>query len=241
MRSEVIQDGTLVVAHELKQPLATIRQLAYSLEWAEDAAERQEISAQILRTATDALMQVNALTRAGALNRREQEVVLEPVAVRGICEEVSDDLKTAFEAREKTLQIAYQNRSRLVLANRDLLKTVLMNFCVNAAKYSGEETGSVLTVSDLRRARRVRLSVRDFGPALPPKLWRELSRGGLTRPAEIAMRPGGAEIASSGLGLYISSQFTRLMHGRIGAVRHRDGTSFYLELPALTQQELFLQ
>ena len=76
--------------------------------------------------------------------------------------------------------------------------------------------------------------MRDFGPALPTSVWRELKSGGLTRPTRIAMRPG-----SSGLGLYIASEFARYMHAELGAIRHRDGTSFFVDLPVSHQASLF--
>ena len=45
------------------------------------------------------------------------------------------------------------------------------------------------------------------------------------------MRPG-----STGLGLYISSQFARHMRAQLGAIRHRDGTSFFIELLSLNKR-----
>lgn len=80
----------------------------------------------------------------------------------------------------------------------------------------------------------VRVTVRDFGPALPIDVWREMKRGWIKKPTSIAMRPG-----SSGLGLYIASKFSRYMNAKVGAVRHRDGTSFYVELPISKQASLF--
>ena len=77
--------------------------------------------------------------------------------------------------------------------------------------------------------------MRDFGPALPANVWRELKNGGIVRPTNISLRPG-----SSGLGLYISSEFARFMHAKLGAVRHTDGTSFFIDLPISHQTELAL-
>ena len=41
-----------------------------------------------------------------------------------------------------------------------------------------------------------------------------------------------------GLGLYIASQFAEAMHGKIGAIRHKDGATFYVELQASSQMTL---
>ena len=89
-----------------------------------------------------------------------------------------------------------------------------------------------MTVREVRD--RVRVDIRDYGPALPMDVWREMRKGFVEKPTSIAMRPG-----SSGLGLFIASRFSRYMNAKVGAVRHRDGTSFYVELLKSKQASLF--
>jgi K+-sensing histidine kinase KdpD len=98
--------------------------------------------------------------------------------------------------------------------------------------YGGEELPSEVFVRDVRGGG-VRVGVRDFGPAIPTKTWREIKDGFVKKPMEIAMRPG-----SSGLGLYIAAKFIDHMNGRFGLVRHRDGTSFYVDLLQSRQMSL---
>ena len=81
---------------------------------------------------------------------------------------------------------------------------------------------------------KVKVMIRDFGPALPMDVWRSLKKGWVEKPTSIAMRPG-----SSGLGLYIASKFSQYMNANVGAVRHRDGTSFFVELSPSKQATLF--
>ena len=52
----------------------------------------------------------------------------------------------------------------------------------------------------------------------------------MKQPVDIAMRPG-----SSGLGLYIAAKFAKYMQSDFGLIRHRDGTSFYIDLPVSGQ------
>ena len=99
--------------------------------------------------------------------------------------------------------------------------------------YSGKEVRSELIVKDFRD--KVRVVIRDYGPALPIDVWKEMKQGFINKPTSIAMRPG-----SSGLGLYIASKFSRYMNAEVGAVRHRDGTSFYVNLPISRQGRLFV-
>lgn len=221
-------DGVLVAAHELKAPLALLRQLAFALP--DQDATGEQIRAEMISVSERALKQVGDLAK---LRRLEDGLfVMEPVAIREVCDAASHELDPLFSQQRRSLTISYRNRSRLVTANRDLLHSVIYNFLLNAIHYSDADTHAELIVKNRRE--KVQVCVRDYGPALPLDVWRELRRGWLARPTSISMRPG-----SSGLGLYIASQFSRYMHAVVGAIRHRDGTSFYVELPISTQGSLF--
>lgn len=220
-------DGILVAAHELKAPLAVLRQLALSFDGMDDKNER--IRHEMVNVSERAIKQVNDLAKVKRLDDRLFE--MEPVAVRAVCDDVTRELAHLFGVSRRNLKIKYSNRSRLVVANRELLHSVIYNFLLNAMHYSDAETISTLTVKDKNNF--VRIDIRDFGPALPNNIWREMRDGFVKQPTSIAMRPG-----SSGLGLYIASKFSYYMNAKVGAVRHRDGTSFYVELPVSRQAVL---
>lgn len=229
MNSEEV-NGILVAAHDLKAPLALVRQLALSLDFADSPAARTRIQSQLVEVSERALRQVNDLAKIARLEDGLFE--MGPISVRNICDEVTRELHPLFRYEGRTLSTVYNNRSRLAVANRDLLHSIIYNFCTNAVRYSDRDTMSLLTVSDYHD--RIRVGVRDFGPALPAKIWRALRQGSLAAPVSIAMRPG-----SSGLGLYIASEFARHMNAQLGATRHRDGTSFFVDLPISQQASLF--
>lgn len=225
MESEV----NAILAHELKSPLALMRQLALSMDL-ESPTKLERTQSQMISVSERALRQVQDLTKIARLEDGLFE--LEPVAPRALCEDVVRELRYLFRFNHRELEVVYRNKSKLAVANRELLYSVIYNFCLNAMHYSGAKTKSLLTIHD--HADKIRIAVRDFGPALPIDVWRELKRGWLEKPTSIAMRPG-----SSGLGLYIATKFSRYMHADVGAVRHRDGTSFYVELPVSRQASLF--
>ena len=253
MESEV--NGILVAAHELKAPLNLLRQLAFSLDG--DPKNDQAVQSEMIEVSERAIKQVNDLTKIAHLDEGLFEV--EPVAIRSVCDDVTKELAHLFRFNHRSLALEYANRSRLVSANRDLLFSIIYNFCLNAMHYSEQESLATLSLHDrsirrshqdlvknvenattAKRARSpeiaslVRLEVRDYGPALPIDVWRSLKKGWLTKPTSIAMRPG-----SSGLGLYIASKFSQYMNMNVGAVRHRDGTTFFVDLPVSKQVSLF--
>ena len=221
-------DGILVAAHELKAPLAVLRQLALNLP---EMDTRGEVMREKMVSVSErAIRQVNDLSK---IRRLEDGLfVMEPVSVRAVCDDVSQELEYLFNYNKRNLFIKYSNRARLVVANKELLHSVVYNFLLNAMHYSGEGTRAELIVKDYKD--KVKIMIRDWGPALPMDVWREMKRGWINKPTSIAMRPG-----SSGLGLYIASKFSRYMNAKVGAVRHRDGTSFYVELPVSRQASLF--
>jgi signal transduction histidine kinase len=221
-------DGILVVAHELKAPLAVLRQLALSFDEMDTGGEH--IRSEMVNVSDRAIRQVNDLIKMRRLDDGLFE--MEPVAVCTVCDEVTRELSYLFTYNKRDLFIKYSNRSRLVTANRELLHSVIYNFLLNAMHYSGDETRAELVVKDFHD--KVKITIRDYGPALPMDVWKEMKRGWIAKPTSIAMRPG-----SSGLGLFIASRFSRYMNANVGAVRHRDGTSFYVELPISKQASLF--
>ena len=221
-------DGILVAAHELKGPLATLRQLALSFDGLD--VQGEQIRDEMIEVSERAIRQVNDLTKVRRLEDGLFE--MEPVAVQVVCDEVSEELKYLFRENARGLKVSYKCRNGLVVANRELLRSVVYNFLINAMHYAGEGTEARMTVREVRD--RVRVDIRDYGPALPMDVWREMRKGFVEKPTSIAMRPG-----SSGLGLFIASRFSRYMNAKVGAVRHRDGTSFYVELLKSKQASLF--
>lgn len=220
----------LVAAHELKAPLSLVRQLALSLQISEDQQTQERICHQMVNVTDRALLQVNDLIKITQLDH--SLFPMEPVSVRGVCESVARDVTPIFGYDRKHLSIHYRNRHRLAVANSELLYSVIYNFCANALHYADTGTTSRLSVSDSQHA--IRIDVRDFGPALPTEVWHNLQRQTAFQPSKISLRPG-----SSSLGLYIATQFAGFMHATVGAVRHRDGTSFFVDLPISTQTCLF--
>ncbi len=222
--------GILVAAHDLKAPLALVRQLALSLELAPDEKSRLRLQNQLVEVSERALREVNDLAKVARLE--DGLFATEPVSVRGVCDEVLREISPLFSYENRAITPHYTNKSRLAVANRELLHSVIYNFCVNALRYSDAETTSQLKICEHKN--KLRISVRDYGPALPSAVWQKLQSGALDQPTTLAMRPG-----SSGLGLYIASEFARHMHAKLGAVRHRDGASFFVDLPISQQAGLW--
>lgn len=220
-----------VAAHELKAPLAVIRQLALELENDEITdGERREISQHIELVAERSLRFVSNITRAEQL----QMTLLQtsPINPSQLCDEVVRELQPLYAAHSRVLRSRYSRQAGLVVANTDLLRRILLNFGDNALYY-GNESGVVELFMQLKKSRSVvRLGVRDYGPMVPADTWRKLQNT-TAAPRAVHARPD-----SSGLGLKIVSRFADVLGGQLGAIRHRDGASFYVDMPVSRQLSL---
>jgi len=222
----------ITAAHELKSPLALIRQLALTLEDSSCSAEdRNRVARQIVLTSERALRLTTDLTKTVRLENSLFD--LEPLNPVSICEEVAEELQPLYRARGRKLRVSPRSRPLLGLANRDLLRRILLGFADNALHYVSGEAEVVVSARSYNQGEMIRLGVRDYGPALPTKVWRRLESSIGTPVMPLHTRPN-----SSGLGIYIAGQFAEAMHAEIGAIRHQDGATFYVDISASTQTRL---
>lgn len=219
-----------VAAHELKSPLVLLRQLSLELSSGElSEQERSRVVWQMTHVSERALRLTGDLTRA---ENQSALFDMAPVNPMDVARDVRTELQGLYKAHGRSLKVARIRNLPPVIANRDLLRRILLNFADNALHYADVEGTVELRAQLLEERSHVRISVRDHGPHMPLSSWQRLI-GSLERGQPVHQRP-----QSSGLGLYIASDFALRMNGKIGAIRHRDGASFYVELPVSRQLTL---
>ena len=208
--------GLVAAAHELKAPVALIRQLALELESYAEASLHSELLRQIILVSERSLRLTTSLTRATSL--QDQTLFpIEPVNAQQLCEEVAHELSPLYSAHERTLEVKTRRSPPVVIANRELLRRILLQFGDNALHYAGDQP--VVYGTWLQRDR-VQVGLRDFGIHT-------------TRGAQITGRPH-----SSGLGLQLVEVFAHAMNGSFGVTRHRTGMTFYVDMQASEQLSL---
>lgn len=219
----VAQDSSfLVAAHEMKTPLSIIRQLSLTLTDNEidlSSSERDRILRQINTTSERALRLVQDLTKISKLEDAIFE--LEPISSKKICGDVISEISDVFKLHGRVIRFKNVRKSELIVANYELLRSVLMNFSDNAL-YSSDKNDVEIKISNV--GEKVRISVRDYGEELPISIWRAIKKQN-HRPVQASSRP-----QSSGLGLFIAQSFATAMGAKIGVIRHRDGSTFYIDL-----------
>lgn len=217
-------------AGELQTPLALIRQLSLALEDPTlSVGDRQRLTERLTLTAERALRITQNLRMDARLN---SSLNLEPVNAAMLCKEVVHELTPLFRAHGRTLTVQPRNQALLMVADRSLLRQVLFSFVDNALHYGSDEHPVRMTIGG--HAGKVRVGVRDYGPAVASDALRRLhERIARQAPVLIARRP-----RASGVSLMMAQQVAEMMGGAAGVVRHRDGATFYIDMNVSGQMSL---
>lgn len=221
-----------VAAHELKAPLTLIRQLSQAIAvGGYDSDQIALLASRIGFTSERALRLTTDLTKTARLE--EAMFQLEPIDAVPLCRDVVSELAPLYRARGRDIYMPRRQKAvPLVIAHRDLLRRIMLNFADNALHHTEDTRPVELKIAYRRKADAIRLSVRDYGPGLSRSFRAHIAKQQL--PPQVPYRP-----ASSGLGLYIAQQFASTMGAQTGIVAHRDGASFYVDVPRSTQLGLW--
>lgn len=217
-------------ASELNAPLVLMRQLSLALsDNALSDTERKRLTERLTLTTERALRMTRQL---GINSDAPQLLVLEPVNAVTLCREVVHELAPLFTAHGRAIAVKPRTKIPLLIADRQLLRKILVGFGDNALHYGSENKPVELTIAVT--GNKVRLGVRDYGPAVPSDIWQRLE-GRVSRRSAVplARRP-----QTSGVGLVTARKLTEMMGGMIGVTRHRDGATFYVDLHVSGQMNL---
>jgi PAS domain S-box-containing protein len=229
---QIRQDLVSTVSHELRTPLAAIYGSALTL-----AREDLELEESMHRKLLEIIVEestrladiVNDLLLASQLDSGRLEVHVEHCDAHALAASVLDAARTHLpEGVQVSLDGAQEDVPRVV-ADEGQLRQVLTNLIDNAVKYS--PNGGDVHVRLEPAGKFVRFTVADEGLGIPPaeqsRIFEKFYR------VDPDMTGG---IGGTGLGLYISRELVRRVHGRIW-VEPGDGRGsiFHVEIPAASE------
>ena len=217
----------LRMSHELRTPLNAILGFGQILQSPAVATEDRRMGAAHIVTAGQHLLSlINEVLDIARIESGRLELALEPVAVPALVGEVLDFIRPLAAQRNIALEVrGGADAGRVVCADRQRFKQVLLNVLSNAVKYN-RDAGRVVIHWREEGGRALRLCVSDEGPGIAreqaAKLFVAFERLG----AE------GSDIPGTGLGLALSKRLVEAMGGRIGArVGLGRGSTFWVRLP----------
>lgn len=224
MRAKTTLFATLT--HELRTPLNGVLGMAGLLELAKLEPNAREYVAAIKQSGElllDLITEILDYSRMEAGHVALESAVFDPEATM---QDVAELLSP--KAHGKGLEIAVAVRAdspQAVTGDDGRLRQILFNLAGNAVKFT--EAGGVTIDMAPRPGGRVRFSVRDTGPGVPPEKQTLIFEEFAQADAGVARRHGG-----TGLGLAIVRKLARAMGGEVGVVsRPGFGATFWVELP----------
>jgi signal transduction histidine kinase len=213
-----------IAAHDLKNPLIVIKNLATILE--ENSQEEVvELSAVIKQASQDMLALINELLESSALDSGRYPIHIENINLAVLLEYVIQGNTNAAQKKKQKLIVKAEQQC-FIMADGSSMRRVLDNLISNAIKYSPFEKN--IEISLVKKDKYVRLEVCDQGPGLDEEDMKKIF-GKFQR---LHAQPTGGE-NSSGLGLSIVKQIVDLHHGKVWAESKGigKGTTFVVEMP----------
>jgi PAS domain S-box-containing protein len=229
---QIRQDLVSTVSHELRTPLAAIYGSALTLAREDlqlEEAMHKKLLEVIVEESTRLADIVNDLLLASQLDAGRLELHVEPCDAHALAASVLDAARTHLpEGMRVSLDSGQQDVPRVV-ADEGQLRQVLTNLIDNAVKYS--PGGGDVRVRLEPAGKYVRFTVADEGLGISPAEQSRIFEKFYRVDPDMAGGVGG-----TGLGLYISRELVRRVHGRIWVEPNgRRGSVFHVEIPAASE------
>jgi signal transduction histidine kinase len=219
-----------LLAHELRNPLAPIRnalellrldgQSATTLERARAVMERQ---VQQLVRLVDDLMDVSRITRDRLVLQKER------VELAVVVQSAVEAVRPLIEASSQELTVALPPQPIYLHADATRLAQVLANLLNNAAKYT--EAGGRIWLTGEREGEKVVVTVRDTGVGIPKEMLTTIFDLFTQADRSLERSQGGL-----GIGLSLARRLVEMHDGSIEARSDGPGhgSEFIVRLPMLS-------
>lgn len=216
-RIDAVESFAADVAHELKNPLTSLRSALESL----DRVERQDLRRQLIGIAQDDVRRIDFLVSeiadASRIDAQLSRTTFEPVDMARMVRALVAERDQRGVNAACRVTVEQEAGSGLVVAgDAARLERVLQNLLDNAVSFSPE--GSPIELVLTREDARVRVAISDHGPGIP-----EAARERVFERFH-SLRPEREEFGKhSGLGLAIARTIVEAHFGTLVATDRTDG------------------
>jgi len=229
-RIDAIERFAADVAHELKNPLTSLKSAVEMLRRARDEASRERLMAIVTNDVGRIDRLITDISDASRLDAELSREQIRPVDLAHLLEIVIEVYQLVPSRRGVKLSLELALPSRLLVLGQDeRLGQVFRNLIDNAVSFSPD--GETVRIKAEQHDGRARVSVQDEGPGIPPdNLETIFDRFYTERPLDHGFG------RNSGLGLSIARQISEGLGGRIWAENRtpeegKTGARFIVELP----------
>lgn len=231
-RMDAIERFAADVAHEIKNPLTSLRSAVETTARVKDPEQQRRLMAIILEDVQRLDRLITDISNASRLDAELSRAETEPVDVDAMFRMLADLYRPALEEKDLKLDIRLDGNGLQVAGLESRLVQVFRNLIGNAISFSPPGGTITLAARPVRMRGRLlaEMEVADEGPGIQPGKEEAVFDRFYTE------RPSSEKFGThSGLGLSISKQIAEAHKGEI-FVRNRDdrsGSRFTVRIPAL--------
>ena len=225
-RIDAIESFAADVAHELKNPLTSLKSAVEMLVTARDETMREKLIAIVRNDVKRIDRLITDISDASRLDAELSRESSEPIDLNHLLETIVEVYNFTDLSHRVPMTLALDlPKTATVLGRDERLGQVIRNLIDNAVSFSPD--GHPVTISATAERNTARIMVEDEGPGIPPENLESIFERFYTeRPHEHGFGK------NSGLGLSIARQIVLSTGGRIWAEnREGGGARFVVELP----------
>jgi PAS domain S-box-containing protein len=222
-----------MLAHELRNPLAPIRNAANLLHSASIGAEQLAWCRDIIdRQVTHLARLVDDLLDISRITTGKIKLERTPVDINVIVAQAIESTRAAFAAKQQTLKVNLDPGAIRVEGDITRLSQVIVNLLNNATKYTPK--GGLIEVNSAREGEYAVIKVRDSGIGIPAHLLDKVFDLFIQGDRTLDRSEGGL-----GIGLTLVRRIVTMHGGRVEAASAGPGkgSEFTLWLPVLAEAE----
>ena len=216
-RIDAIESFAADVAHEIKNPLTSLRSAVETLQFARTREQRDRLIEVVTQDVKRLDRLISDISDASRLDAELARSHAEPVDMAELLKTMAHVMNETARPGEARIEIVREplprgvpKRDAYVVMGHDVrLAQVVRNLLANARSFSPED--GVITIRLRRTRKHVEFAVEDQGPGIPPENLEKIFQRFYTH------RPARHFGQNSGLGLAISRQIVEAHGGRIWA------------------------
>jgi PAS domain S-box-containing protein len=222
-----------LLAHELRNPLAPIRNGLQVVRLARDGEVRNRAQQMMDRQLTHMVRLIDDLLDASRISRNKLDLRKSRVTIAEIVESAVEAAQPAIDAAGHELTVSLPSRAVYLDADLTRLAQVLSNLLANSAKYT--ERGGRISLSAERHAAAIHVTVADTGIGIPREALPGIFDMFSQVDRSIERTTGGL-----GIGLALVKGLTEMHGGSVTADSRGEGhgSTFTVTLPTLEDAAL---
>jgi PAS domain S-box-containing protein len=216
-----------VLAHELRNPLAPIRNASRILEGRNDGHPESRLALDIIGRQLDHLVRlVDDLLDISRINRGHIELQKDRVSLAWVIDNAVESVRPLIETQQHRLTVLTPETPITLDADFTRLTQVFLNLLTNAARYT--PSGGDIRVEAGVVGKRAVVSVRDNGIGIPPEMLGRIFDMFTQVDRSLERATGGL-----GIGLTLVKRLVELHGGTVEArsAGEGSGTEFVVSLP----------